>query len=106
MDTNTPPPNSGSSSILSEWGRKRLGRTPTTQSADSEQRLRIRDGRVFLQSKDLESAKRFYLDILGMKLDKGHSEWIDLNPTLGLSISTGGEHLIEFHVDNFEETAD
>ncbi len=54
------------------------------------------DGHIFLHVQDLESAKRFYVDILGMQLDRERTEWIDLKPTrLGLSVSKGGERLIE-----------
>ncbi len=83
-----------------------LRRTPTAQTGKPEHGLRIRDGRIFLHVEDLESAKKFYVDILGIQLDRDRSEWIDLKPTLGLSISRGGERLIEFHVDNFEKAAD
>ncbi len=83
-----------------------LRRTPTSPTSNSERRLQLRDGRIFFHAEDLESAKKFYLDILGIQLDRDGSEWIDLKPALGLSVSTGRERLIEFHVDNFEEAAD
>ncbi len=84
----------------------KLRRTPTAHTGKPEHGLQIRDGRIFLHVEDLESAKRFYVDVLGIQLDRDRSGWIDLKPTLGLSISRGGERLIEFHVDNFEEAAD
>ncbi len=76
-------------------------------NSNPERRLHISDEHIFLHVEDLESAKRFYVNILGIQLGRERSEWIDLKPTrLGLSVSRGGERLIELHVDNFDEAAD
>jgi predicted enzyme related to lactoylglutathione lyase len=74
---------------------------------NAERRPQIKDGHIFLHVEDLESAKKFYVDILGIQLQRERREWIDLKTTpLGLSESKGAEHQILFHVDNFEEAAD
>ncbi len=85
----------------------KLRRTPTAHPSNAGGRLHIRDGHIFLHVEDLESAKRFYVEILGIQLDRERSEWIDLKPaTFGLSVSRGRERLIEFHVDDFEKAAE
>ena len=71
----------------------------------SPSRIAVGDGHVFIHVGDLPQARAFYRDLLGIPVKRTTSDWIDLAPTLGLSLSKGDEESLEFHVDNFEETA-
>ncbi len=54
---------------------------------------------------DLDRALKFYRDLLGVAVDRLAKDWVDLAPTLGLTLSSGDEASLEFHVDSFEEAA-
>ncbi len=65
----------------------------------------LREGHAFIHVRNLEQALEFYKDILGIHVKRSMSDWVDLAPVLGISLSRGDEELIEFHVDDFEEAA-
>ncbi len=71
----------------------------------SSKPVRVHDGHVFIPVNDLDQALNFYKDILGIPVKRSMSDWIDLAPTLMLSLSREDEELIEFHVEDFEITA-
>ncbi len=39
------------------------------EKASGERSLHIRDGHIFLHMDDMESARRFYLDVLGLAVE-------------------------------------
>jgi len=77
----------------------------TGEKETSSKAIMITEGHAFIHVRNLERALEFYKDIVGIDVKRSESEWVDLAPILGISLSRGDEELIEFHVDDFEEAA-